>query len=181
MSNTSIPMAFVGLLCLSAIAVGCGGAEPTGDDTQQMSDEEALATRGAPARLDVARAESTGSTEAAEAAASSMQIAPLKVGACSSGVVCFYRDSNFGPAGESHGELAQASSNVGVYSHPGCQTGNWNDCISSVKNNTKTCWGFFENSGYWGTYFLVKPGQSYSNLGWANDMITSMKPMPGKC
>ncbi|WP_420313611.1 peptidase inhibitor family I36 protein [Actinopolymorpha alba] len=92
---------------------------------------------------------------------------------CPAGYLCAWVDTDY------RGRMGQWSGNNrhwSAFSNSTCQTGSWNDCASSARNNGRYCDVLmYEHAGYGGTPWLLWRGEGQSNLGrrGANDKISS--------
>jgi hypothetical protein len=108
----------------------------------------------------------------AATAAPARPAAPAVTHACTSGWVCVYADANYfdGPA-----LFRTSNSYWGVFSsHGACvagstaakddTNGSWNDCMSSVHNESSVTMLFMSNAGCQGFSWPLSPGQSLASV-----------------
>ena len=90
-----------------------------------------------------------------------------------SGYLCFWKDINYGGA---MGKVAGNNLNFTAFRNSSCQTGTWNDCISSVYNNGTRCnVAIYRDANYLGGGLTVPRQTGIANLGsyGLNDAISS--------
>jgi hypothetical protein len=90
---------------------------------------------------------------------------------CPSTYACGWVNSNFG---SSRGQWAGNNAHLSVFGNSNCQTGNWNDCISSDANSGTSCVvHFWTDWGYAGTIHSIGMGSFEGGLGGLNDEFSS--------
>jgi hypothetical protein len=97
--------------------------------------------------------------------------ASAQAASCPSTYACGWVDSGFGGA---RGQWAGANPHLSAFGQPQCQSGNWNDCISSDANSGTSCsvhWWW--DWGYSGNENTVARGVFESSIGSANDQWSS--------
>jgi hypothetical protein len=118
-------------------------------------------------------ASAEGQAANASSAASEMVSAQTAPAGCPSGYLCFWKDINYGGA---MGKVAGNNLNFTAFRNTSCQTGTWNDCISSVYNNGARCTvAIYRDANYLGGGLTVPRQTGISNLGTygLNDAISS--------
>ncbi|TCO60833.1 peptidase inhibitor family I36 protein [Actinocrispum wychmicini] len=100
---------------------------------------------------------------------------------CPADSLCFWVDTNYSPGAP--GVVKHSNPNFTAFPHSACQTGTWNDCISSIAN-TKGCTAYFHvDANYRGhshslaagdrvPNFAAQPPTGYNDPGF-NDKISS--------
>ena len=113
------------------------------------------------------------STPALAGAHGSQAISPFTdAHGCPSTYTCGWIDSGFSNL---MGKWAGNNTNFQVFPRSGCQTGTWNDCVSSIDNNgTSGCSvTYFWNAGYGTPSFNDAQHIAYGSLGSSNDQFSS--------
>lgn len=94
--------------------------------------------------------------------------------------LCQFKDADYSVTA---GVLHTGQEGLANYANlnPGpCENNSWNDCISSLQDKmtvVQTC--LYHDSGYFGTYLPIEPGQNIAQLanvaGGFNDVISSSR------
>ncbi len=98
--------------------------------------------------------------------------------------LCFYVNANFN---DGPGRVTNSQPNLAVFPHDSCrQSGRtWNNCISSLWNNTNRCWHLHDATSYRNGFHNLGPNDGYTNLArntTYNDKISSLRKGPtGNC
>jgi hypothetical protein len=93
---------------------------------------------------------------------------------CVSSYACGWVDGGYGIP---MGKWSENTPNFTVFGQSRCQTGNWNDCVSSLWNEGTSCNAiWWTNSGYGGSGYHNNLGTGTGVLsgGW-NDEFSSLK------
>lgn len=100
--------------------------------------------------------------------------AQAAIGDCPSSYMCAWANINYTSA---RLQIQGSNSNWGVWGQSACSKYlTWNDCASSLYNNTTNkCFRFYAEANYLGGYHTLKHGDTIANLGtWNyNDTISS--------
>jgi len=118
-------------------------------------------------------ASAEGQVAHASSVMSGVASAQTAVLGCPSGYLCFWKDINYGGA---MGKVAGNNMNFTAFRNSSCQTGTWNDCISSVYNNGTRCnVAIYRDANYLGGGLTVPRQTGIANLGsyGLNDAISS--------
>lgn len=156
--------AAAGLLLATLIAPAAASAATTSAATTGAS------TAGAAETTSMAGAAGTTSTAGAPAAAPAA--APS---GCPAQYACFWKNANFN---DGPGKVKGDNEDFRALAHGSCPSGTWNDCISSIYNNGRSCTVFFfKDINYRGEKHSLGLGDSVSDISrWVsgfNDQISS--------
>jgi Peptidase inhibitor family I36 len=92
---------------------------------------------------------------------------------CVAAYACGWVDGGYGTP---MGKWSENTPNFSVFGQSRCQTGNWNDCVSSVWNEGTSCnVSWYVNSGYGGGEYRNNRGTGSGVLGGWNDEFSSLK------
>ncbi|WP_433306584.1 peptidase inhibitor family I36 protein [Actinoplanes sp. CA-030573] len=108
---------------------------------------------------------------------------PSRPSTCEANWFCFYKDDQFNKNNprDTRGRVQQTQKDLRVFSHPTCKgrsNGTWNDCMTSVFNDTAACWHLFDSLNNIGGYHNLGAHDGYVNLGTQadyNDVVSSLK------